>query len=65
MKIYSLEEVKQALEDRNIRLVAQRVGVHEQTLYNIAWGKSGMSRQTYEKLVPYLFGSNETSQKVD
>jgi hypothetical protein len=62
MKIYSLDEVKEALEDRNIRLGAQRVGVHEQTLYNIVWGKSGMSRQTYEKLVPYLFGNNEKAE---
>jgi len=63
MKIYSLEEVKAALADRNIRMVAQRIGVHEQTLYNIAWGKSGMSRQTYAKLVPYLFGND--TQKAE
>jgi aromatic ring-cleaving dioxygenase len=69
MKVYTIEEIREALGDRNIRMVAQRIGVHEQTLYNIRWGnQEGMNTSTYAKLVPYLFGNNEgtsNNQKVE
>lgn len=63
MKVYTIEEIREALGDRNIRMVAQRIGVHEQTLYNIRWGnQDGMHSSTYEKLVPYLFGGQEKAE---
>ncbi len=63
MTVYTMDDIRKALEDRNIRMVAQRIGVSENTLYRIVWGQQdGMHSSTYEKLVPYLFGGQEKAE---
>lgn len=51
----SVTDIKKLLEDRNLRIVAERAGVHYQTLYRIA-KKPGYnpSSLTVEKLSEYL-----------
>ena len=50
----NLEQIKIALQDRNLYQVAKKIGVHYNTLYNIMKGKSEPSRLTFFKLQSYL-----------
>lgn len=53
---YSIEQIRDALKDRRITLVAERTGLHRETLYNIVNSRQkSMNLDTYEKLVNYLF----------
>ena len=55
----SNDEIKKKLEDRNVKVVAARIGVSRQTLYNWMAGKSELSLPTYRNLVEYLFPDGE------
>jgi hypothetical protein len=54
--MYTIEDIRAALKDRVIIVVAERTGLHRETLYNLTNGRQkGMSLETYTKLVDYLF----------
>ena len=61
--MYTLEEVKDTLSDRNLKVVAKRIGIHPYTLYDIVNGKSKPSITTYEKLVTYLYGGHNDANR--
>ena len=50
----TIEEVKYKLRDRNVKFVAEQIGVHYNTLYKLIKGYSGVNHTTYLKLVKYL-----------
>lgn len=53
---YTMDEIRVALSDRVISIVAKNTGIHQETLYNIAKNRQkGMQFRTYEILVNYLF----------
>lgn len=53
----ALQQVVAALEDRNLSKVARIVGLHENTVRNIASGKNKKpALETLEKLADHLFG---------
>ena len=55
-RIHSIEDIRAALKDRVILVVAERTGLHRETLYNLTNGRQkGMNLDTYTKLVEYLF----------
>lgn len=58
MHLYSLDEIRDALQDRNISAVAERTGIHKMTIYNLINNKTNISFSTYKALVNYLFGDN-------
>lgn len=58
-RMISNEEIKRKLEDRNVKKVAEKIGVSRQTLYNWMAGKSELSLPTYRNLVEYLFPDGE------
>jgi hypothetical protein len=56
MKVYKLNDIRAALEDRQILVVAERTGIHSNTLYKIMnQPHKSISLETYHKLVAYLF----------
>lgn len=57
--MFSNDEIKKKLEDRNVKKVAEKIGVSRQTLYNWIAGKSELSLPTYRNLVAYLFPEGE------
>ena len=52
----TLDEIKEKLKDRNIKIVANTIGVHFNTLYKIVHGTNQPNHSTYTKLVDYLKG---------
>ena len=52
----TLDEIKEKLKDRNLLVVAERIGVHFNTLYNIVNDKGNPSYSTLIKLENYLKG---------
>jgi transcriptional regulator with XRE-family HTH domain len=53
----TLEEIKTALQDRNLRAVSENTGVYYQTLVEIANGKNtNPSYKTLKALSDYLEG---------
>ena len=52
----TVDEIKEKLRDRNIKLVAEIIGVHYNTLYKLVNGDGGINHNTYLKLVDYLKG---------
>jgi len=57
MRFWTLEEIKARLADSNIRAVAKKIGIHEQTLYGFMKSKGkSINFDTYRKLVEYLEG---------
>lgn len=50
----TIDEVRVALSDRNLREVARRIGVSYPTLWRIATGKAEPSYQTLTTLSDYL-----------
>jgi DNA-binding XRE family transcriptional regulator len=52
----TLEEVIGALQDRSIPIVADRVGIHANTLRHIKNGKTVPSYETLKKLSDYFSG---------
>lgn len=60
MKVYKLNDIRAALEDRQILVVAERTGVHSNTLYKIMnQPHKSISLETYQKLCAYLFEAKE------
>jgi transcriptional regulator with XRE-family HTH domain len=55
--VLTLIQIKNKLEDRNLKEVSKKSGVKYGTLYNIATGKNdNPSYKTLEKLSDYLKG---------
>jgi DNA-binding phage protein len=52
----TLEQIRKALEDRNLAEVARRTGVSRDTLYRIASGVGAPSYDTLKSLSDYLTG---------
>ena len=52
----TIEEIREKLADRHLKIVAKAIGVHPNTLYNIVNGKNEPSYAVYQKLVEYLKG---------
>lgn len=50
----TLQEIIEKLKDRNLKRVAEAIGVHYNTLYNIVNGEGKPSYRTMEKLNEYL-----------
>jgi transcriptional regulator with XRE-family HTH domain len=51
----TIDEIREALRDRKLTLVAQATGLHENTIYRIASGRNqNPSYDTIRKLVEYL-----------
>jgi len=54
---HSDQEIKAALSDRHIRVVADRTGIFYQTIFKFIWGKTkNLTDEIYQKLATYLFG---------
>lgn len=54
--VYTVEDIRSALADRVISVVAEKTGLHRETLYNIVNKRQeGMNFRTYTLLVEYLF----------
>jgi hypothetical protein len=56
MLVYSMDDLRAKLQDRNIIVVAEKTGIHKMTLYNLMNKKGDVSFRVYEILVNYLFG---------
>ena len=52
----TIEELRRALEDRNLRVVSARAGVGYSALRKIAKGQDNVSLRTMNRLSTYLFG---------
>lgn len=50
----SIEQIKKALHDRRIRMVAKACGISYQAIYNILNGISRPTEKTLKKLSDYL-----------
>jgi hypothetical protein len=60
VKTYKLDDIRKALEDRQLLVVAERTGLHSNTLYKIMnYPQKSISLETYQKLVDYLFGGEK------
>ncbi len=59
-RFYSIDAIRDALADRNLTMVAEKTGLHRETLYNIVNRRQdGMSFKTYKILIKYLFDGGE------
>lgn len=52
----TIEEIREKLKDRNIKMVAANIGVHFNTLHRIARGDGNPNYSTLKKLEDYLNG---------
>lgn len=50
----TVEEIRAKLEDRHIKKVAQKSGVHYNVIYRLMSGQSNPSYETLKKLTEYL-----------
>jgi transcriptional regulator with XRE-family HTH domain len=50
----TMQEIKTKLEDRNLRVIAERTGVSYQTLWRLTKNGSTPSASTTEKISEYL-----------
>ena len=57
--LYTEEQIRDALKDKNQAEVARRIGIHPMTISLIMNGKTKMSFSTYRKLSSYLFPEGE------
>lgn len=53
--MYTVEQIREAMRDRNQAEVARRTGIHPMTITKIMNGQDSMNLSTYKKLVEYLF----------
>ena len=51
-----LDKVKKGLVGRYLTFVSQETGLHYNTIWKIAQGKTKPTRETLEKLSTHLFG---------
>lgn len=64
MKFWDIQSIRNALRDANLRAVSLKIGVHENTLYNLMnRNEKSINYETYKKIVLYLEARN--SEKVD
>ena len=63
-KILTLDQIKAALSDRNLKTVAKRTGLAADTLYRIAHGEGTPTHATIIVLSIYLDGSPTVSTDV-
>lgn len=54
VKLLTVEDMKNALSDRKITVVAERTGIHPNTLYKLVRGDTKPSMETAEILTEYL-----------
>lgn len=54
--LYSIDEIREALRDRKIAVVAEKTGITRAAIYNIMNKGAVPGFKIYEKLVTYLFG---------
>jgi len=55
-EVYTIDEIRQALSDRVLSIVAKNTGIHQETLYNIKNRRQkGISFRVYNILINYLF----------
>lgn len=52
----TLDEIREKLQDRNLRTVAEKIGVHYNTIYKILNGDVNVRYSTILKLSEYLKG---------
>ena len=57
--LHTIDEIREAMKDKNQAEVARRVGIHPMTISAIMTGKTNMSFSTYGKLSAYLFPEGE------
>lgn len=50
----SIEQIQEKLKDRNLIKVAEKIGIHFNTLYAIAKGKANPKYSTLVKINDYL-----------
>lgn len=56
VKVYSLDEIRGRLYDRNIVRVSEATGIPKDTLYSIIYKRvQTIKLDTYTKLVEYLY----------
>ena len=58
----NIEELRRALEDRNLLEVSKRAGVAYSALRKISKGDDNVSLRTANRLSTYLFGVNYNGQ---
>ena len=58
----TLAEIRERLEDRNLKVVAAKAGINKNTLYRLVNGASDPSYETVVKLVAYLNGTLEAKE---
>lgn len=51
-----LDEIREKLQDRNLKVIAEKIGVHYNTIYKIASGDTTVKYSTILKLSEYLKG---------
>lgn len=52
--MHTLDEIRAALKDRNLKQVADSIGIHQNALYRLMSGATNPSYSTVIKLVEYL-----------
>lgn len=52
----TIEEIREKLKDRNLKIVAEKIGIHHNTIYKIAHGVNNPNYSTLLKLQDYLNG---------
>lgn len=52
----TIDEIRKKLQDRNLAVVSERIGIHYNTLYRIAKGEGNPNYETLKKLEAYLNG---------
>ena len=52
-----IARIRTALEDRDIRALSKKAGLHENTVRNLYHGRGGSHPDTIKKLSEYLFGA--------
>lgn len=57
--IYTIDQIRAAMKDRNQSEVARRTKIHPMTINKIMNGQDSMNFSTYKKLVDYLFPDGE------
>lgn len=57
--MYTVEQIRAAMRDRNQAEVARRTGIHPMTITKIMNGQDSMNLSTYKKLIDYLFQNKE------
>lgn len=57
--MYTVDQIREKMRDRNQTEVARRTGIHPMTINKIMNGQDSMNLSTYQKLINYLFPDGE------